>query len=293
MRFYEYVSGYDIFKKMDRAHDGKRWFDKPDLSVDAFYVHMTKQLEKQGDRGFAGLSFERDWHNSQKPYYKVYPSIVPMLTKIDIDKVKYRDIKMPSGLPAILIRFSENNKLDGLITSIGVNCFEKGGKKYILFSLDVGLKTNRGNHTPVTIVSSGTPEETIGDSYQSVLSIKKNDRAKNLEYCTIKKAYKLVCTLCLLGDSPELIQPEVLNADEHKLQGQHSIEALVAKARRRGKYGFTIGKDIEVMPHYRRPHLALVWYGPGKKESKIIPRKGSIVHRSKVEKIPTGYAMEE
>lgn len=105
--------------------------------------------------------------------------------------------------------------------------------------------------------------------------------------------FKLAITLCFIGDSPELIQPEVLNADEHKLQGQHNIEALVAKARRRGKYGFTIGKDIEVMPHYRRPHLALVWYGPGKKESKIIPRKGSIVHRSKVEKIPTGYGVSE
>jgi hypothetical protein len=37
----------------------------------------------------------------------------------------------------------------------------------------------------------------------------------------------------------------------------------VDKAHRRGKVGWNVGRHIEVAPHYRRPHMALVWTGTG------------------------------
>jgi DNA-binding protein H-NS len=50
-----------------------------------------------------------------------------------------------------------------------------------------------------------------------------------------------------------------------------------------------VGKHIEVIPHYRRPHMALVWTGRGRAVPKIVPRRGSVVHREAVEKLPSGF----
>jgi hypothetical protein len=76
--------------------------------------------------------------------------------------------------------------------------------------------------------------------------------------------------------------------DEHKLNDA-TLSKLVEKAKRRGKFGFSLGKNIEVVPHIRRPHPALVWTGVGRSIPKIIMRAGSVVHRDKISQIPTGY----
>jgi hypothetical protein len=104
-----------------------------------------------------------------------------------------------------------------------------------------------------------------------------------------RNCVRLVGTLCLLGDNHELIEPEVLEADQGKLDNGADIKKLVDKAHRRGKFGWSIGKGIEMIPHYRRPHPALVWTGEGRTVPKIILRKGSIIHRDAVESIPTGF----
>jgi hypothetical protein len=110
----------------------------------------------------------------------------------------------------------------------------------------------------------------------------------------INKCIKLCLTLRLLENSPELIEPDVLSKDRHRYEnGDEELrKRLLDKARRRGKFGFSVGRAVErgeMSPHYRRGHLCLVWTGPGRKVPKIRPRKGSLVRRDKVEKIPTGY----
>ena len=62
----------------------------------------------------------------------------------------------------------------------------------------------------------------------------------------------------------------------------------VSKAKRRGKLGWNVGPGIEVIPHVRRPHPALVWTGKGRAVPKVVMRKGSIVHQRKVEQMPHG-----
>ena len=96
---------------------------------------------------------------------------------------------------------------------------------------------------------------------------------------------RLACTICLLGNDPDLIEPDVLNKD----QGKELTQAIIDRAKRRGKFGFNIGKGIEVIPHVRRPHPALVWTGQGRKVPKIVLRKGCVVHRETVMRIPTGF----
>jgi hypothetical protein len=99
---------------------------------------------------------------------------------------------------------------------------------------------------------------------------------------------RLCCTLCLLEDDRSVIEPDVLSKDRPKFE-QTLDEKYVAKAHRRGKVGWNVGRRIEVAPHYRRPHLMLAWTGKGRSVPKIVPRRGSIVHRQTVEKVPSGF----
>jgi hypothetical protein len=107
----------------------------------------------------------------------------------------------------------------------------------------------------------------------------------------IADCVRLCCTLCLLEDDASVIEPDVLSKDRMRYE-QTGDEKYVQKAHRRGKVGWHVGRHIEVIPHYRRPHLMLAWTGKGRSVPKIVPRKGSIVHREVVEKVPSGFERE-
>jgi hypothetical protein len=98
---------------------------------------------------------------------------------------------------------------------------------------------------------------------------------------------RLCCSLCLLENDPEIISPDVLSKDRDKFD-RTGEQKYVEKAHRRGKVGWDVGRHVEVLPHYRRPHLMLAWAWPGRAVPKIVPRRGTIVHRSKVETVPSG-----
>jgi hypothetical protein len=107
----------------------------------------------------------------------------------------------------------------------------------------------------------------------------------------IDDCVRLCCTLCLLENDPEIIGPDVLADDRAKFD-QTGDQNYVEKARRRGKVGWDVGRKIEVIPHYRRPHMMLAWTGTGRAVPKIVPRRGSVVHREVVEKVPSGFGGE-
>jgi hypothetical protein len=104
----------------------------------------------------------------------------------------------------------------------------------------------------------------------------------------IDDCVRLCCSLCLLENDPSVIEPDVLTKDRDKFEASGD-ERYVDKAHRRGKIGWNVGRRIEVAPHYRRPHMALVWTGHGRTVPKIVPRRGSVVHRELVEKVPSGF----
>jgi hypothetical protein len=61
----------------------------------------------------------------------------------------------------------------------------------------------------------------------------------------------------------------------------------VDNAHRHDKMGWDVGKRVEVIPHFRRPHVTLVWTGARRVVPKIVPRRGSVVHWDAVEKLPS------
>lgn len=102
---------------------------------------------------------------------------------------------------------------------------------------------------------------------------------------------KIACTICLLENDPSIIEPDVLSKDQMKYE-LNPDPAIVERAHRRGKVGWIIGRNIEVIPHIRRSHPALMWTGHGRQIPRIVMRKGSVVHREIVEKVPTGFQGE-
>ena len=93
----------------------------------------------------------------------------------------------------------------------------------------------------------------------------------------ITDCVRLCCSLCLLEHDPSVIEPDVLSKDRTKFE-QTGDEKFVSKAHRRGKVGWNVGLQVEVAPHYRRPHMALVWTGRGREVPRVVPRRGSVVH---------------
>ena len=104
---------------------------------------------------------------------------------------------------------------------------------------------------------------------------------------------KLVCSCCLLAadEEPGIIEPEVLKRHEEKWAKTKDLK-YAEKARKRGKFGWSIGKHLQVSPHYRSAHWAIRWTGPGRKIPKLRPIKGAWIHKSKVKELPTGFEDE-
>jgi len=51
--------------------------------------------------------------------------------------------------------------------------------------------------------------------------------------------------------------------------------------------------ERDVAPNYQRPHMTLLWMGRGRAAPRIVTRRGTIVHRQAVEKVPSGFGGEE
>ena len=69
---------------------------------DEFYkLAFAEAIALTSSQFFNQLNTERDWEQARKPYYNVWPSIVPMLTRLDLD-LDSALIQLP--MPALSIR---------------------------------------------------------------------------------------------------------------------------------------------------------------------------------------------
>ncbi len=243
---------------------------------------------------------EFEWEKTRRPYYNVFPSITPMLLRLNLN-VDTSLIKLP--LPSFCIRFPKERPPFK---------FQQQGKDWHLRSMLVG-PTNLYKEQNIVdgfVAWIDTGEvDTIGGYEYPVhtylnLPLKKGmtleQALKGLPYDPsafrgmvlpeeIRTACaRLICTLCLLDNNPELIEPDVLADDRSKYEQTHD-QKYVDKAQRRGKFGFNVGKGIEVIPHIRRPHPALMHTGHGRMIPKIVLRKGSVIHREVIQHVPTGF----
>lgn len=310
MKFHSYSTIRDVVRKLD---------PRGTYEIDDFYDGGFLHSVVDGGEPGTGLQcyVERLWEVAGRPYYSVYPAIAPMLANISMD-LDTRFIKLPQ--PAFSVRFCEDRP---------PLSFEWGGKPWHIRSMIVGpgkIRVSVQKFGPVTAVATEAEPSTKADglilwadtgemdlgpdgnyyplhSYvnipiESGLTLEQALHAlptdgSALEGMILPEEIKVACVrivaaICLLKDDPSIIEPDVLNADREKWERSQDTK-FVARAKRRGKFGWTVGRKIEVIPHIRRPHLALFHTGPHGAVPQILPRKGSVIHREIVEKVPTGY----
>ena len=268
--------------------------DRPAQDIDQFYKRTQADAVRMGSAQFFNqMLTERDWEKARRPYYNLWPSIVPMLTRLDLD-LDSDLIRLP--LPALCIRFpKEKNPL----------AFEWKGDDVAVRCIMMG-EINQGTGLSVLIDIGEVMDEIGVPIYtyrnfprrpgltveQSLASLGTKglfaDIGVQVPDSLVMDCVRLCCSLCLLENDPSIISPDVLADDRAKYEASGD-QKYVDKAHRRGKVGWDVGKHIEIIPHYRRPHMTLVWTGHGRVTPKIVPRRGSVVHREAVEKLPSGF----
>jgi len=350
MKFNEYHDIWSISKRsgMTKANN----FTDREQLYSFLSRNMTDQLSRRH------LYFDQWWHRLQCPYYDIYPSIIPMLVKINLDisgehiidtyiqnreeadsvmsKVNH-DLRHLKGLadwlnidrqinqyfcsstflPHLLIRLPEcdhqlcfTDPAYGKVhvktifmsfQPVNMKCVPNHGDQLIYgvtIGIDIGEKIGMGLST------TGVPTylmNCIPLRDQSLINaidlLPEHDSAQegvHIPKHTITDCVKLCMTVRLIKDDHDLIQPDVISADRSRYEtaGAMLKSLLVNKAIRRGKNGYRIGHLLDnsnMSPHLRRPHPALVWTGEGRRIPRIITRKGSVVHKDKINQIPTGY----
>jgi len=268
------------------------------VRVLSHYVSQGWMKSMEGQLGIHRAQNEAWWYEDIRPYYKVWPAIIPALAKIKLD--------IPSdslGLKrrTILIRFPEyrepdignNEKLLCMLTAVRrertidpqtlqtVN--ELGFRLVLNPVVNRDGKLDEVTGLSVPLKTSKTIAELLGESESS-------------GQAEAKVLIQYALMIHLLADDPSIVQPDVLASDRDRFDKSTDPELrqrLIDKARKRGIVGFRIGEKFESIPHFRRPHPALFHTGKGRTVPRIVFRSGCVVHRDKMTKVPTGYITPE
>ena len=267
------------------------------------------------------LENEAKWYENRRPYYKVYPCVVDALCKLKLE-FNCPCPKVPEG--AICIRFAEGhepkitdgNRIKALLVHSGmfsVEMKEDGTEelKEMLY-IQVILKENQvggaggqdyywfyfNTNSDLTIEKCLQQPNSFIEAFQSEMLERSN--AGSLwgpKYHEVRVlATRIALTTCMLADDPEIITRDVLNKQQDKYDGERNDsrrKRMEDKARNNGVFGWSIGKNVEVSPHVRRPHWALRHTGPKGSVPQIVPVKGCKVNASKLTDVPNGHMLDD
>jgi hypothetical protein len=285
MDFYTYTTNREACSKVG-------------IGDDEFYEYAFGEATAiNSSQFFNQLNSERDWERARKPYYNVWPSIVPMLTRLNLD-LDSGLIRLP--MPALCVRLPKQPNpmtFQWQDQPFEIRCMllsEINAGHGLSVLIDVGEVVNNGTFPVPIYTYRNFPRREGLTVEQSLAGLGKGMTAEmgvQVPEALITDCIRLSCSLCLLENDPSVIESDVLSKDRARYEGSGD-QKYVDKARRRGKVGWNVGRHIEVAPHYRRPHMALVWTGHGRAVPKIVPRRGSVVHREMVEKVPSGFGGE-
>lgn len=302
MKFYDYIDILTHFNASPERREANKMsreelYDLVDMLIDNEIPEAFNNIDKKTrmlrlnmcNNIKNTLIIEDYWAESGKPYYDVYPSVSEFIGDLNLE-FNPDQLSTPHNLKALLLKFYENHD-----------------PKYVLFSLnkkddsvifsyvvdinyaDVGIDLMQFS---VAVSKDDTINSALNSTFNSIFA---NHELTDSELIYVKKRWdqivkilKIILSVCLIGDDPELIDPQVLTKDLPKVN-PNNIKKLVDKARRRGKFGFSFGKSLEMIPHLRRPHMYWQAYGPKHSLRRYTKRKGSIIHKDVITNVPTGF----
>ncbi len=246
------------------------------------------------------------WVFNRRPYFSVYPKIVDALLRTKLD-VPVSTLDIPTDTGTLIIRLAKGHELGGLINCIfagvgGVTAVRDNGERQAVINI-VCQRTDGMIENLVSVCDRDKPLEALASTdCEKTTTYITNNKANDMD-SHLPLALRVVLGVCLLEKDPELIIPDVLDRDKARLLDNtidpEVVLRLTERAHQRGKVGWIVGEctdereGSEMSAHYRRGHWGFRWAGVGRSRLKWTKIKGSIIHRDRLTKVPTGYLDDE
>lgn len=259
--------------------------DTKPFTHDSVIATLARDNRAEVQSQLFGLTTERFWILKKRPFFNIHPPVISGLAntpltivprtipKSIVHELGTMCIKFPIGFKHEMIR-----GVTHLLISISAGVIMPNEMK-IVRSPAVGITYSSGEaifHTWCFMdesFSSNDESEIVGP------------KPTDFELRQRHFFEKLVLGVMLLAADPSFIEPVLLKRDAGK---KGDKKKMAERARKNGVFGFSIGANMEVSPHFRRPHFAIRWTGKGGSVPMIVPVKGSVIHKSQLE-VPTGF----
>lgn len=277
----------------------KRLLNRP-IKCDDFYPQAIYLAGKKHQRWDFQLDLivEWMWWKHRRPYYNLWPAITESLMGFSASNVPFRSF-LDASEPVVAIQFPKGG-INGL-RSILVAAFTKESLEEIWksqYRLLNGIEASRPDefhHNMLAITEEF--DDWNGSEYRTqtrVFAAPSDDLDKTASTSSLElsEMQNLGIAVLLMEMDADLIEPDVLSSDRaaYAIATDQDKQRLEEKAfKRRNQKGWHVGRQVEVMPHYRRPHPALMWTGKGRSTAKVVMRSGCTVKRKVMTQVPTGY----
>lgn len=301
MNFNQYVSNYNL-----SVLRGKFNKSAIDFYNEAMRTGVLDRLLDAQEPGYTLILMEEYWYRIKRPFFNVWPLIIDGLihTHLDIPNSLFKNtisefpvsvisIQLPIGheikvrenevvtsimvgAADLLYQFNSDNVVENVVLD-----FDMARADAICICLDTNL------HNRLLINFRMSEDRTIEESLKSIGS----GRFKEVVPDFSLPAIRLAIGLLLIASNEELVKSVVLTSDQSKFK-ETDDPKYVKRALDRGLRGWNVGQQVEMSPHFRRPHFGIRYTGKNGQVPKLVPIRGCIVKKTKIGDIPTGYLDE-
>jgi L-fucose mutarotase/ribose pyranase (RbsD/FucU family) len=299
MEFHKHQDLWGLLKKINirqKFADEQHFLCQYKLAAEARYEPFA----------YRRADLESRWSNKGRPYYNVYPAILPMLLSLNLDipcsfikniSVQPIEIRLPMGLTEEPLVW-EHGRIKSIL--LGMQLVAKDlNQEELIDGMCICFDTQEVDEAGHPVLAFNffplRDDMTIEEAIKVFPKHNSLDIGIKIPEATMIAVVRLCACLALIDHDSDMITPDILSKDKGQWEGADAAmrQHMIDMARKRGKSGWDIGISIERSPHYRRPHPALVRFGKGRKFARIVMRKGSVVHRSKLTTIPTGFENDD
>lgn len=221
------------------------------------------------------------WRRNRRPYVNVFPAVEKMLLNTKIESIDPGTIEQTvlHSIETVEVRFASQRRPFFLTVTPKKETFvaKVGAIEAAFYGGEVAMRMQRQLF--------GCKKVHVVDS-EKMMQVISLDVGEWMDLSL--DMLRIGVGIMMLASDPFFFIPAITKRDQERaLSGKQLIDA-VERSKRRGNIGFNVGRDVEVCPHFRRPHFAMRWTGKGRETPRLVPVKGSIVHRAGIA-VPTGY----
>jgi len=306
MQFHDYVNLRNQLAKFGHNDEARKSVKgvSPQEYRKRYYEAVTRELDHTPsgpesnvlfDR-YVAVSAEEFWVHNDRPFYNVWPIALSLAEEVKLD-LPFSAIEIP--FDSMLLRFPCGHEPHSVASamlfwpkdwpntkpSVNVLCYFPGTMDRLVVRYDYSPQDRVEDWLDGILAACGQ------DSWQSM-----ETAHQNANPATGPLMIRVCVFIGLLANDRDLITPVVLAKDRAKYDAADDPDAkkwLEDRAARKLGRGFDVGKKLqeqkEKSPHWRNPHLALFWTGPGRTKPVIKMRSGAVVQRVSMAEVPTGY----